>query len=295
MEQVDVLKKGLEQLIHLVNRKWDFTFVVSSGIWTSNGWHWEGGILQAFDLMYFSEGSAQLTLHNRKLEVNKGDVVFHDYQYRSMCEPSVFKLFYITIGSSHPETFEELTRIFSLLISVSKPVKTANVEDFFLDAFQEEAAGKPFSSLAIKQRYLNILIHLYRRLGFQDSEGKYFPFNHRKGDIADRIQKILNGEYSGMVSLKSLGRRLGLNPRYMGTVFKEINEVTVRQYLIRIRLNAAKKLLRYTSMKVVDIALETGFGDGQHFCKTFKKHIGNTPLEFRDSVQTIPEETTKQI
>ena len=56
--------------------------------------------------------------------------------------------------------------------------------------------------------------------------------------------------------------------------------LTIQQYLIRLRIGKAKKLLCATSYSITDIALETGFCDCQHFCKVFKQLEGITPTQY---------------
>ncbi|MEL6325211.1 MAG: helix-turn-helix transcriptional regulator, partial [Pseudomonadota bacterium] len=57
--------------------------------------------------------------------------------------------------------------------------------------------------------------------------------------------------------------------------------ITPYQYVMRERLEEAKRLLRDTEWSLVDIAVATGFSSQSHFATTFKKSVKLTPLQYR--------------
>jgi AraC-like DNA-binding protein len=57
--------------------------------------------------------------------------------------------------------------------------------------------------------------------------------------------------------------------------------VTPHQYLQRARLREAATRLRTNSGKVVDIALDCGFGDISNFNRAFRTEFGVSPRAFR--------------
>lgn len=65
---------------------------------------------------------------------------------------------------------------------------------------------------------------------------------------------------------------------------KLINRHTGQSFLDLLggmRIERAKQLLRNPSMRVHEVAEQTGFSDVAHFSKTFKKIVGKTPGEYR--------------
>jgi transcriptional regulator GlxA family with amidase domain len=55
----------------------------------------------------------------------------------------------------------------------------------------------------------------------------------------------------------------------------------VRDYVRSLRLARARELIVSTKTPLTDVALETGFYDLPHFDKTFRKHYGVSPYQFR--------------
>lgn len=63
--------------------------------------------------------------------------------------------------------------------------------------------------------------------------------------------------------------------------FKRIKGVTPNKYLLKRKLDYAKKLLLTSDKSVLEIAWETGYDSVSHFIKKFKMEFGVTPLRFR--------------
>jgi AraC-like DNA-binding protein len=57
--------------------------------------------------------------------------------------------------------------------------------------------------------------------------------------------------------------------------------VTPHQYLLRLRLARAAKLLAEEDISVTDVALEAGFADLSNFVRTFRRAAGVSPSRFR--------------
>jgi AraC-like DNA-binding protein len=62
---------------------------------------------------------------------------------------------------------------------------------------------------------------------------------------------------------------------------KEYSGYTPANYLIFLRLEAAKKMLSETNKKLTEIAYDFGFYSSQHFSSTFSKWVGIAPKDFR--------------
>ena len=70
---------------------------------------------------------------------------------------------------------------------------------------------------------------------------------------------------------------------YFCNIFKKETGVTIWDYLIRIRMEEAKKMLLETAQKTYEISEKIGYDDPSYFGRLFKKYTGFTPVEYRDS------------
>jgi AraC family transcriptional regulator len=66
-------------------------------------------------------------------------------------------------------------------------------------------------------------------------------------------------------------------------VFRQAIGVTPHQYLMRMRLMHALRLLRDTRLPVIDVAYETGWADLSNFNKAFRREFGCSPRRLRQA------------
>ena len=97
----------------------------------------------------------------------------------------------------------------------------------------------------------------------------------------NRILSVINKVYSQDVSVPKVAKAVGLHPTYMNRIFKEATGSSIIEYTNNLRLKKAKKLLIVTDYPIIEVAIEAGFNNRQHFHETFKKKIGMTPNAFR--------------
>jgi AraC family transcriptional regulator len=83
------------------------------------------------------------------------------------------------------------------------------------------------------------------------------------------------------LSLRSLAREARLSPYHFLRTFERITGVTPHQYVLRVRLRRAATALATEPGKVVDVALESGFGDLSNFNRAFRAEFGVSPRAYR--------------
>lgn len=71
------------------------------------------------------------------------------------------------------------------------------------------------------------------------------------------------------------------NPEYFGSLFKKQTGMTFTQYLNRMRIDTAKRLLENQNISIKEAAYSSGFRDEKYFMKMFKQQEGMTPLAYR--------------
>jgi len=100
-----------------------------------------------------------------------------------------------------------------------------------------------------------------------------------------RVQLLIDFMYSHHkddISLQQLADLARLNPFYLVRLFKKAIGISPYEYLLIVRVENAKRLLR-KGFKVQDAATESGFYDASHFNRMFYKIAGTPPKFFRSS------------
>lgn len=117
----------------------------------------------------------------------------------------------------------------------------------------------------------------YCRLVHKHSIRQYSP-------IVKRTVTLIDSDISAELSLGVIAKNQGVSPGYLATVFKRETGKTVSEYVRDKRMEYAKYLLSTTELQIQTVAAHCGIIDVQYFSKTFKKQVGKTPKEYRDSV-----------
>jgi AraC family L-rhamnose operon transcriptional activator RhaR/AraC family L-rhamnose operon regulatory protein RhaS len=101
-------------------------------------------------------------------------------------------------------------------------------------------------------------------------------------NIAKAISHIENN-FREQISLNELANKSNLSVRHFNRIFKENYKTTPMSYIINLRIQYACLLLRKGTLKISDIAYESGFEDSNYFSRQFKKITGTSPKEYRSN------------
>lgn len=94
--------------------------------------------------------------------------------------------------------------------------------------------------------------------------------------------------YMEPLTVEKIAGHCCLSASHFHRLFSETVHMTPNQYLLKIRLSAARSLLAATTLSVSEIAVKCGFNSQAYFSDCFKRHFAVTPREFRRSY-TYPE------
>jgi AraC-like DNA-binding protein len=91
----------------------------------------------------------------------------------------------------------------------------------------------------------------------------------------------LDAHSSEAVDLDAVARYVGLSPFHFLRLFSRVIGATPHQYLVRLRLQHAARLLAEGERTITDVALDVGFADLSNFVRTFHRACGASPRDFR--------------
>jgi two-component system response regulator YesN len=93
--------------------------------------------------------------------------------------------------------------------------------------------------------------------------------------------EYMKQNYHRDLSLTGIAMEVAISPGYLSKLFKEYRNQTVMDFLERIRIEQALKLLNESGLSIKEIAGKVGFKDPNYFSKVFKKVTHTSPSEFR--------------
>ena len=212
-------------------------------------------------------------------------------------EPNIHDMFDLLLGEKYN------TRCFNCGLDGYDYIKNNEVDLVFIDYCMPELNGLE-TALMIKKH--NPLIPVVM-ITAQDSED--IPIGALRIGIEDYLKKPFSKEEIERIAarfipdeLNSLSARLeiaksaletefsnpqfqlgkaaaaaGLNQNYLSWRFKQRYHVSPVQYLIRLRINKAAKLLENTNLNISQIARISGFNHHAYFCRLFSRMKGFAP------------------
>jgi AraC family transcriptional regulator len=135
-------------------------------------------------------------------------------------------------------------------------------------------------SLALDQLELIVGVHVIQRYG---AARRKHPVAGRGLAIwqRGRAAELLRENLDGKIRLADLARACDLSVSHFARSFKATFGVSCHRWLTERRIVHARELLVRTSMPLVDIASQAGFGDQAAFTRTFHRLVGTTPRRWR--------------
>ncbi len=104
----------------------------------------------------------------------------------------------------------------------------------------------------------------------------------RTSDRLERARIKMLDNMASNLSLAELAHTAGYSQSRFCALYIEKYGISPKADLMRERISASRRLLKFSEMPIEDIALNLGFGSIGHFSKYFKKTVGQTPSQYRN-------------
>lgn len=111
------------------------------------------------------------------------------------------------------------------------------------------------------------------------------PAAARRHGALEAATRMIGERYDGPLEVTQLAAAAGLSPSQLNRRFRATYQMSPSQYLQRIRVHEASRLLAESDVSVGDVAQRTGFYDQAHLSRTFRKLMGMSPRQFRQTSQ----------
>ncbi len=161
-----------------------------------------------------------------------------------------------------------------------KAAQEGGVHPFYLDRISSDFAGKieslPTTDAA--QELIGDMFRSYCRLVRKHTMKHYSP-------PVQRAITAIDSDLTANLTLNSLASAQNLSPSYLSALFSQETGQTLTDYVNQKRVKLAMRLLATTKLQIQTIAQHCGILDVHYFSKVFKKNVGVTPKQYRESQQ----------
>lgn len=104
-------------------------------------------------------------------------------------------------------------------------------------------------------------------------------------DMEFKLKKYIFDHIYGDLSLDQVAEGLSISPGYLSRIFKTIIGMNFSDYVTKLKIEEAERLLREGGISVKDMAARLGYYSTQHFIKIFKQKHGFTPKEYQRNIK----------
>jgi len=98
-----------------------------------------------------------------------------------------------------------------------------------------------------------------------------------------RVLAHIDANLDQPLTIDILSREAGVSSSHLRTWFKAAMGVTIHRYILRRRVEHARRLLVQGDRRLSDVALEAGFAHQSHLAKWMRRELGRSPRELRRS------------
>jgi two-component system response regulator YesN len=109
-------------------------------------------------------------------------------------------------------------------------------------------------------------------------------FSRNQEAVLKAVAFIKKNYHDKDISLQKVSSEVALSHYYFSHIFKDELKITFIEYLTKIRMEAAAKMLKNRNLNVNQIAYAVGYQDPNYFSKVFKRYMKTSPIEYRNSV-----------
>jgi AraC-like DNA-binding protein len=251
-----------------------------------DSFHWHS----FFEITYIYKGCGNYYVNGQKYEVEQGNIIiFNNVEPHgwSVCDEDMHAL--VMVFSS--DFVAERTSLFDL--DYLRPFIERG-SNFRNKIEKEDTISKEISEiineihkewnirsvgykLMIKANVLRILTLLSR---YSQDETKSDRQLQKKKLEMKRLQDAFDYialHYCDKITLNEVAESVHMSPNYFSSYFGRVTNISFSEYLVKLRLQKANKLMKNSTLSSAEIAARCGFNNMSNFYRLFKKQTGSSP------------------
>lgn len=212
----------------------------------------------------------------------------HEYEIKKGVEYS-----YFLMALSKDYYFHLIDRHFSLHEDFVQAIEKREYSNFnpvdmhatpemirIINDLKDNTKKGELGRLHAEAKAMELLVYQLEQLNSEDGQSTRKLDNYDVHKL-ESARNILDNHFIDPPSQKELARKVALNESKLRRDFKEYFGVTIHNYIIRVRMEYARKLLLDEKKSIFEAAALTGFSHQNNFSNAFKKYFGISPSDIR--------------
>ncbi|MDB5084420.1 MAG: AraC family transcriptional regulator [Bacilli bacterium] len=274
-------RRGFQNSSHPLGSQIDLNFYYCGKQDCDAGHSWGPGIRDHYKFHYIHGGEGILKMGDKTYHLTEGQgfVIFpHSLVYYKADQHNPWIYSWVAFQGLQAESYLERAHL-----STSRPVFESAGNTWF-ETFFDQLEEARRSARGGDLKYQSIL---YRLLGelIDSSAADTKPgpaFNYKESYVRKAIE-FFEMNYSQKISISEVADLIRVDRKYLATLFKRTLGLSPQVFLLRLRMNKACELMANGELTIADISRSIGYNDPLLFSKMFKRVVGISPRQYRET------------
>ena len=236
-------------------------------------------ILKNAEKAFYYQGSSFLISTGKEEEETPQIEKFDFFKYNHMLTNKQYREALTLLGEYNRRAVEGQMDVYRLKNQIKNMIY--HFLDFLQlgDEIQEEYRKKYFKFInrsLYAQDYLECVDSILKEMEKLSGQS-----GQQTDERIDRMLAYIEKNYKEDLKLEDLAGEFNFNYHYLSAYFSQQMQEGFSDYLNRVRINKACKLLQESTLPISQISSEVGYAEHSYFCRVFKKVTGETPSVWR--------------
>ena len=255
-----------------------------------NGYYMDAHTHNEVEIMYALSGKCTIEIDGKSILMKNGDFILLDankphgltVETDRPCRMLNIQFVFVKADGIFP-SYRELageSALFRSFLELGRPYAVLKeVYSSLKGLINEMNESREESSLILHSQMLQLILQISRlTLEARDKMPEASDIYVKKA-----IQ-FMQHHYDCDIQTADMAAEINIHPVYLHRIFKERTGSTIIEYLTKLRLEKAQRLLADTDIPIIEISNYVGMNSRQYFTYTFKKHTGMTPAAYRKAI-----------
>src|SRR5690554_1175642 len=195
----------------------------------------------------------------------------------------------LALSDSHITLVQKV--LYAQLIQKPEEVMLISLRTPF-DTLQQEAPACHYATFEYTTQSIKSLIKVLKgneavgvspvNIFKTTTNGKYLDISNQ---LIRKALEYIDENFAKQINLEDVANELKISREHFSRLFKEHTNQNFIDYLLNTRINAAKKYLSTSTLRVYEIGHLVGFTEASYFGKKFRERVGITPQDYRNKAK----------
>jgi len=267
----------------------------------TNKFFFPGETHDFWEFVCVDKGSVKICMGDKELILHKGDIAFHqpnEFHSVSTYSQTAPNLVVISFRCKSPlmNFFKEQVlnideKERSLLANIlieARELFVTPLDNPYTEQMEKKQVIPIGTEQLIRMNLEQFLLHLLRRC-LTTNKPTNLPATKNTTDIFKRVTDYMDANLSNRLTIKEICRDNMIGRTQLQNVFQKETNMGVIEYFSKMKIDAAKHLIRDGLLNFTQISEHLGYTSIHYFSRQFKQITGMTPSNYASSVKAIME------